>query len=102
MHVAEDRVTLEAQFDYKLHSARLSFLNFTLNGWTLDDVGPSGTVENDDLQTGNTDQVRLRLTKPTSGDLTLTLALHRPITDLRGTLRFDCHGRRLTAWFPAR
>ncbi len=88
MHVAEDRVTLEAQFDYKLRGARLSFLNFTLNGWTLDDVGPSGTVENDDLQTGNTDQVRLRLTKPTSGDLTLTLTLHRPITELRGTLRF--------------
>lgn len=88
MHVAEDRVTLEAQFDYKLRGARLSFLNFALNGWTLDDVGPSGTVENDDLQTGNTDQVRLRLTKPTSGDLTLTLTLHRPITELRGTLRF--------------
>ncbi len=88
MRVGEDRVSLEAQLNYKIRGARISYLNFSLNGWQLDEIGPSGAVENDDLRAGGSDQIKLRLTKATSGDFPLTLRLHRPVTAQQGTLRF--------------
>jgi hypothetical protein len=99
MHVEEDRVSLEAQFDYRLRGARIGALGCALNGWILDDIGPSGSVEDapvedappergsDTASNGASRQVRLRLTRPTTGDMTLTLRLHRPVTERSGTLR---------------
>jgi hypothetical protein len=87
LRVSEDRLALEAQLNYKLQGARVSFLNIALNGWQLDDVGPNGAVENDAFADAGSEPIPMRLTKATSGDLSLTLDLHRPIERRRGTLR---------------
>jgi hypothetical protein len=88
MRVDKDRVSLEVVLNYKIRGAPSSFLNFALNGWELDDVGPGGAVENDDVRAAGADPIKLRLTKATSGDLALTLNLHRPLQGSQGTLRF--------------
>jgi hypothetical protein len=87
LRVSEDRLSLEAQLNYRIRGAPVSFLNFSLNGWQLDDVGPNGAVENDAWGTDTQEPVPLRLTKASSGDLSLTLNLHRRIEEPRGTLR---------------
>lgn len=88
MRVSEDRISLEAELKYRIRGARVSFIDFDLKGWQLDDIGPSGTVENDDLRPDADERIKLRLTKATSGDLTLNLNLHRPLTGNSGALRF--------------
>jgi hypothetical protein len=88
MRVGEDRISLEAELNYRIRGARISFVDFALNGWQLDDIGPTGAVENDDFQPQPNEEIKLRLTKATSGDLTLTLNLHRPLTGSSGSLRF--------------
>ncbi len=86
--VEEDRVALEATLRYKIRGARVSFLDFALNGWQLDDVGPSTTVENDHFQDDSNPNVKLRLTQPRAGEVDLVLNLHRRVTEREGTLRF--------------
>ena len=86
--VEEDRVALEVLLRYKIRGARVSFLDFALNGWELDDVGPSTTVENDHFQDEAASNIKLRLTQPRTGELELVLNLHRPVTEAAGTLRF--------------
>ena len=79
MHVSEDRVTLQARLNYNIRGARVSFLDMSLNGWELDDIGPIGAVENDDLNETAADPIKLRLTQASTPDLTLTMTLHRPL-----------------------
>jgi len=88
LKVDEDRVDLEVFLRYTIRGARSSFLNFDLNGWELDDVGPSSTVENDHFQDSSDSKVKLRLTQPRTGEFELVLRLHRPVTEPSGTLRF--------------
>ncbi len=86
--VGEDRVSLEVVLRYKIRGARVSFLDFGLNGWNLDDVGPSTTVANDHFQDDAQSNIKLRLTQPRTGEFELVLNLHRPVTESVGTLRF--------------
>ena len=88
LKVEEDRVALEVVLRYKIRGARVSFLDFGLNGWELDDVGPSTTVENDHFQDNAESNIKLRLTQPRTGEFELVLNLHRPVTESAGTLRF--------------
>ena len=88
MKIGEERISLEVILQYKIRGARVSFLDFGLNGWSLGDVGPSTTVENDHFQDNAESNIKLRLTQPRTGEFELVLNLHRPVTESAGTLRF--------------
>ncbi|MCA9169897.1 MAG: hypothetical protein KDB23_19615, partial [Planctomycetales bacterium] len=87
MTVSKNRVALEAQLDYRVNGAPVSFLEFSRNGWELDEIRPAGAIENDDFPESPDDKIKMRLTKATSGDISLTLLLHRPIETAQGTFR---------------
>jgi hypothetical protein len=75
--VAARQVQLEARLKYNIRGAKASALEIAIPGWEIDSIGPTDVVDaNAPLNSRGTSTI-VPLTKPTTGEIELSLKAHR-------------------------
>ncbi|MFH1268741.1 MAG: hypothetical protein ABIK89_23700 [Planctomycetota bacterium] len=78
--VDDGRARLEADLKYTVRGAQVFALEVVLPGWELDEVGPDTLVAVDAVATDPSGVVSIPLTKPSTGEIEISLRAHQEIT----------------------
>ncbi|MEN6449943.1 MAG: hypothetical protein ABFC96_05595 [Thermoguttaceae bacterium] len=77
--VDHDQVRLDARLRYTIQGAKISTLELTAAGWTVDDVGPECAVRIGGVGRPSPQALLIPLARPSSGTIELRVRAHRTI-----------------------
>ncbi|HWB00510.1 MAG TPA: hypothetical protein VG713_18585, partial [Pirellulales bacterium] len=87
--VGDRDVALDARLKYRISGAKAFELKIACNDWQVDEVGPAAVVDIDDLSPTDNGMLTIPLSKPTTGNLEISLRAHRKLAEQASTIDFS-------------